>query len=114
MALAPASADASAFSTSSRLALGTESTVDPSYGFRTAIFAARRQPTRSRMSDTTARTFQDVILGLQDYWAKQGCVIHQPCDVEVGAGTLNPATFLRALGPEPYRTAYVEPSRRRK
>lgn len=64
------------------------------------------------MSDTAARTFQDVILGLQDYWAKQGCVIHQPCDVEVGAGTLNPATFLRALGPEPYRTAYVEPSRR--
>ena len=52
------------------------------------------------------------ILSLQRFWADKGCVIHQPYDIEVGAGTFNPATFLRALGPEPWNTAYVEPSRR--
>ncbi|HHT9121169.1 MAG TPA: glycine--tRNA ligase subunit alpha [Candidatus Hypogeohydataceae bacterium YC41] len=57
-------------------------------------------------------TFQEIILRLQNYWAKKGCVLMQPYDIEVGAGTFNPATFLRALGPEPWRTAYVEPSRR--
>ena len=57
-------------------------------------------------------TFQNLILSLQDYWAKQGCVIQQPYDIEKGAGTFNPATFLRALGPEPWKVAYVEPSRR--
>lgn len=56
--------------------------------------------------------FQDVILTLQNYWADKGCAIQQPCDVETGAGTFNPATFLRAIGPEPWRVAYVEPSRR--
>ncbi|MFC1713413.1 glycine--tRNA ligase subunit beta [Candidatus Poribacteria bacterium] len=56
--------------------------------------------------------FQEIISRLQDYWANQGCIIQQPCDVEVGAGTFNPATFLRVLGPEPWRVAYVEPSRR--
>ncbi|HZK43821.1 MAG TPA: glycine--tRNA ligase subunit alpha [Syntrophomonadaceae bacterium] len=56
--------------------------------------------------------FQEIILALQNYWAKQGCIIGQPYDVEKGAGTMNPATFLRALGPEPWKTAYVEPSRR--
>ena len=56
--------------------------------------------------------FQEIILKLQEYWAKQGCIIQQPCDIEVGAGTFNPATFLRVLGPEPWRVAYVEPSRR--
>ncbi|MBT3352962.1 MAG: glycine--tRNA ligase subunit alpha [Nitrospinaceae bacterium] len=61
---------------------------------------------------STAETFQDVILRLQDFWAARGCVIQQPYDIEVGAGTMNPATFLRALGPEPWRVAYVEPSRR--
>ncbi len=59
-------------------------------------------------------TFQDIILKLQDYWARQNCVILQPYNSEVGAGTFNPATFLRALGPEPWRAAYVEPSRRPK
>ncbi len=59
-------------------------------------------------------TFQDIILKLQDYWARQNCVILQPYNSEVGAGTFNPATFLRSLGPEPWRTAYVEPSRRPK
>lgn len=56
--------------------------------------------------------FQDVILALQQYWASQGCVIEQPSGVECGAGTFNPSTFLRVIGPEPWRVAYVEPSRR--
>ena len=56
--------------------------------------------------------FQDVILALQKFWAERGCLIHQPYDMEKGAGTFNPATFLRVLGPEPWRAAYVEPSRR--
>ena len=62
----------------------------------------------------TARSFQDVVLGLERFWADRGCVIAQPYPSEVGAGTFNPATFLRALGPEPWRGAYVEPSRRPK
>ena len=57
-------------------------------------------------------TFQEIILNLQQFWADYGCLIHQPCDIEVGAGTFNPATFLRCLGPEPWNAAYVEPSRR--
>jgi len=56
--------------------------------------------------------FQDLILNLHDFWAKKGCILLQPYDLEVGAGTFHPATFFRALGPEPWRTAYVEPSRR--
>ena len=56
--------------------------------------------------------FQDIILRLQNYWAAQGCVILQPYDMEVGAGTLHPATVLRALGPKEWRAAYVQPSRR--
>ena len=56
--------------------------------------------------------FQDVILTLQDFWAKRGCVLMQPMDIECGAGTFNPATFLRSIGPEPWNVAYVEPSRR--
>jgi glycyl-tRNA synthetase alpha chain len=56
--------------------------------------------------------FQDVIFSLERYWAKRGCAAHQPYDIEVGAGTFNPSTFFRVLGPEPYLAAYVEPSRR--
>lgn len=56
--------------------------------------------------------FQDIILTLNKFWGEQGCIIAQPYDVEKGAGTMNPATFLRALGPEPWNVAYVEPSRR--
>ncbi len=55
-------------------------------------------------------TFQNVLLGLEEFWAKQGCIIWQPHHTEVGAGTFNPATFLRVLGPQPWRVAYVEPS----
>jgi glycyl-tRNA synthetase alpha chain len=58
--------------------------------------------------------FQDVILTLQQYWGKQGCALLQPYDMEMGAGTFHTATFLRALGPEPWRAAYVQPSRRPK
>ncbi|MFA9460359.1 glycine--tRNA ligase subunit alpha [Thiohalorhabdus methylotrophus] len=56
--------------------------------------------------------FQQLIFALERYWSEQGCVIQQPYDVEVGAGTFHPATFLRSLGPEPWRAAYVQPSRR--
>jgi len=56
--------------------------------------------------------FQEMIFALENYWARQGCVILQPYDIEVGAGTMHPATFLRVLGPEPWNTAYVQPSRR--
>ena len=57
-------------------------------------------------------TLQELILSLHRYWADQGCVIHQPYDLEMGAGTFHPATFLRALGPEPWRAAYPQPCRR--
>src|SRR5215472_14609565 len=71
---------------------------------------------RGRSDASTNRgpvlSFQSLILDLQSFWAKQGCVILQPYDVEVGAGTFHPATALRALGPEPWRAAYVQPSRR--
>ena len=56
--------------------------------------------------------FQDLIAALDAFWAAQGCVLQQPYDMEVGAGTFHPATFLRAIGPEPWRAAYVQPSRR--
>jgi glycyl-tRNA synthetase alpha chain len=56
--------------------------------------------------------FQDIIINLEKFWSKKGCVLHQPYDIEVGAGTFNPATFFRVIGPEPWKTAYVEPSRR--
>ena len=59
-------------------------------------------------------TFQQVVLRLQEYWGRQGCALLQPYDMEVGAGTSHTATFLRALGPEPWRAAYVQPSRRPK
>ncbi len=61
---------------------------------------------------TQALSFQGLILELQRFWAAQGCVILQPLDLEVGAGTFHPATALRALGPQPWRAAYVQPSRR--
>ena len=62
----------------------------------------------------TTLTFQQIILRLQDYWDRQGCALLQPYDMEVGAGTSHTATFLRALGPEPWKAAYVQPSRRPK
>jgi len=62
--------------------------------------------------ETNALTYQELILRLQTYWAENGCVLQQPYDVEVGAGTMAPETFLRVLGPKPYRVGYVQPSRR--
>ena len=66
------------------------------------------------MAKTSSKplSFQGLILTLQNYWAEQGCVILQPFDTEVGAGTLHPATVLRSLGPKPWNVAYVQPSRR--
>jgi glycyl-tRNA synthetase alpha chain len=64
------------------------------------------------MSGTGAKSFQDMILALHDYWSAQGCLILQPYDMRMGAGTFHPATTLRALGPEPWNAAFVQPSRR--
>ena len=64
------------------------------------------------MPAKAVNTFQDLIMALEHYWAGQGCIIGQPYDLEVGAGTFNPHTLLRVLGPEPWKVAYVEPSRR--
>ena len=64
------------------------------------------------MAPPRPTSFQSLILTLQSYWAEQGCVILQPFDMEMGAGTFHPATTLRALGPEPWNAAYVQPSRR--
>jgi glycyl-tRNA synthetase alpha chain len=64
------------------------------------------------MPNAAAPTYQEIILTLQRFWAERGCVLQQPYDIEVGAGTMSPETFLRALGPRPYKVAYVQPSRR--
>jgi len=66
----------------------------------------------AKSASTPTSSFQDLILTLQHFWADQGCIILQPYDMEVGAGTFHPATTLRALGPEPWKAAYVQPSRR--
>ena len=71
-------------------------------------------PNVRKRQESPMLTFQQVILRLQDYWDRQGCALLQPYDMEVGAGTSHTATFLRALGPEPWRAAYVQPSRRPK
>jgi len=64
------------------------------------------------MTSKKPATFQELILSLQAYWSAQGCVLMQPYDMEMGAGTFHPSTFLRAIGPEPWSAAYVQPSRR--
>jgi len=66
----------------------------------------------SELPETDLSSFQGLIQTLQNYWSEQGCVIMQPLDMEVGAGTFHPATFIRAIGPEPWRAAYVQPRRR--
>jgi glycyl-tRNA synthetase alpha chain len=68
--------------------------------------------TLKKASKPKGLTFQQLIFELQKYWSDRGCVLQQPYDVEVGAGTMHPETFLRVLGPDPYRVAYVQPSRR--
>ena len=67
---------------------------------------------KKKIKKSKHQSFQDTILNLQKYWSKQGCVILQPYDLEVGAGTFHPATTLRSLGDKPWKTAYVQPSRR--
>ena len=68
--------------------------------------------TCSNISEPDVKTFQGLILALQNFWASKGCVVLQPLDMEVGAGTFHPATFLRSIGPETWNAAYVQPSRR--
>src|ERR671929_54491 len=85
---------------------------------RPGLKGARVQPIVLPMTSdaalSPARSFQGLILALQRFWAERGCVILQPYDMEMGAGTFHPATTLRALGPRPWRAAYVQPSRRPK
>ena len=69
-------------------------------------------PNRINLKKKNYLSFQDIILNLQKFWGKQGCVLLQPYDLEVGAGTFHPATTLRSLGPKPWKAAYVQPSRR--
>jgi glycyl-tRNA synthetase alpha chain len=79
------------------------------FEFKTGVAA-----TVTEKSHHDLQTFQGLIAALQEYWMRQGCVLMQPYDMEMGAGTFHPATFLRAIGPEPWRAAYVQPSRRPK
>jgi len=72
----------------------------------------KRQAISKRASKQAGLTFQDLLLMLEEYWTQRDCILQQPYDVEVGAGTMHPETFLRVLGPEPYRVVYVQPSRR--
>ena len=76
------------------------------------MLAAFRWAKAPRMSDKTPLSFQDLILTLHRYWGEHGCVILQPYDMEMGAGTFHPATVLRALGPDPWNAAFVQPCRR--
>jgi len=81
---------------------------------KTATASTKAKPAGNAYGLHPEKSFQDLILTLQRYWAGQGCVILQPYDMEVGAGTFHPATTLRALGPKPWNAAYVQPSRRPK
>ena len=81
------------------------------YGWRSRYTAGLAITANNNVPDTP-QTFQDLILALQQYWGARGCALLQPYDMEVGAGTFHPATYLRAIGPEPWRSAYVQPSRR--
>src|SRR5215813_6546853 len=82
-----------------------------SRGERAAVkLAALCRHSRRRTIMSTPLSFQDIILRLLTYWKDQGCLVQQPYNVQVGAGTMNPATALRVLGPEPWNVVYVEPS----
>jgi len=78
----------------------------------TAKMAKPKRHGKKAAAKKIGLSFQELIFTLQNFWAARGCVIQQPYDVELGAGTMHPETFLRVLGPEPYRVAYVQPSRR--
>src|ERR1700726_516179 len=77
-----------------------------------AAVVARPRDMMAKARPPSPKTFQDLIFALQTYWSEQGCIILQPYDMEMGAGTFHTATFLRAVGPEPWSAAYVQPSRR--
>jgi len=79
---------------------------------KTGKMAKRKRENRETGVKLAGPTFQQLVLDLETYWSKRGCVIQQPYDVEVGAGTMHPETFFRVLGPQPYRVAYIQPSRR--
>lgn len=79
---------------------------------KTAKIAKRKTSSNAGAAKPVGPTFQELVLQLEAYWSKRGCVIQQPYDVEVGAGTMHPETFFRVLGPLPYRVAYIQPSRR--
>jgi len=72
----------------------------------------KREATTKRASKPSGLTFQELLLKLEEYWTERDCILQQPYDVEVGAGTMHPETFLRVLGPQPYRVVYAQPSRR--
>ncbi len=80
--------------------------------FDAPVELAGREVVLHVFEEQMSMNFQEVILRLQDFWAERGCAVLQPYDIEVGAGTFNPATFLKSLGPEEWKAAYVEPSRR--
>ena len=80
----------------------------------TAAKSSARAPAIGQTPLHPNKSFQDLIFALQRFWAEQGCVVLQPYDMEVGAGTFHPATTLRALGPKPWNACYVQPSRRPK
>ena len=84
----------------------------PDGGYGPALIPARTSPPMTENRAPRDKSFQSLILALQSYWAEKGCLILQPYDMEVGAGTFHPATILRALGPKPWRAAYVQPTRR--
>ena len=67
---------------------------------------------KKKNDNSKGQTFQEIVMSLQKFWGKYGCVLLQPYDLEVGAGTFHPATTLRSLGPNPWKAAYVQPSRR--
>ena len=82
-------------------------------GIRTGLLISPGDFTlTSSIPEADVSTFQGLIFALERYWAERGCVVVQPFDMELGAGTFHPSTFLRAIGPEPWRSAYVQPSRR--
>jgi glycyl-tRNA synthetase alpha chain len=79
---------------------------------RRVVPQVKQNPAKMSKANPKALTFQDLILKLEEYWMRRGCILQQPYDIEVGAGTMHPETFLRVLGPDPYRVVYVQPSRR--
>src|SRR5206468_3742571 len=89
---------------------GTPPDIDPRHGAAHRAEIPDGTAARSPLADMD--TFQDTVLKLKHYWADRGVILQEPYDVEVGAGTMCPETFLRVLGPTPYRVAYVQPSRR--